>query len=489
MPLAAVTTGAVMALGQAPWNLPFVLFLTLPLLVWLSYARGPVGGFAVGWLAGLGYFSVTMFWIVEPFLVDAARHGWMAPFALVLLAAGLALFWGAGFAIGRVGRRAGLAGVLMLAVGWTLAEYGRTTLLTGFPWALTAYALEDTPLRMAAAALGPHGLGLAVLIIGALPAAFVGARLAGFAVSAAIVAGAWFGLQAQIPAETPMTETTLRLVQPNVDQHQKWKPENAQRFYDRLIELTQGHDDVDAVIWPEAAVPYVLNERPDLNAGIAAAAGEGATLILGALQRDPSTGAATNSLVALAPDGSIRASYEKHHLVPFGEYLPKPDWFDRLGLAPLAAHAGKMAAGSGALKITLSGLPAFQPLVCYEAIFPHEILRGDRRPDWLLQVTNDAWFGAISGPYQHLAQARFRAVEQGLPLVRAANTGVSAIVDPYGRIAAALSLGEMGVIDGLLPAPLEPTLYARHGDRPALLSMLVIFLVSLLFSRPRGAGA
>lgn len=473
-----------MALGQSPWHLFPILFVAIPVLYWLGETRGPSGGFSLGWLAGLGYFSVALFWIVEPFLVDAARHGWMAPFALALMAGGLALFWAVGFSVGRIGRRGGLAGAAMLAGGWTLAEYGRTTLLTGFPWALAAYVWDETPIMQGAAFLGPHGLGLATLLVAALPLAMK-PRILGLVLTVGIAVVTWIGLDRRAPDEIAMTNVSLRIVQPNVDQKLKWRPEHAQRFFDRLIELTQDNGGVDAVIWPEASVPYLINERDDLNAAIAAAAGPDGRLILGALARDEESGGVRNGLAVLAPDGGIDHFYVKHHLVPFGEYLPLPDLFEKLGLAPIAAHAGRLVPGQKAALLAPDGLPPFQPLICYEAIFPHEVLGGVERPQWLLQVTNDAWFGTISGPYQHLTQARFRAVEQGLPVVRAANTGISTVIGPHGRTGAFLSLGEMGVIDSLLPAALPPTLYGRMGDGPALLGAVLLFLLGLIFTRPK----
>ena len=476
--------GAAMAFGQAPWHLFPLLFAAVPVLLWLSATRGPLGGFGLGWLAGLAYFAVALFWIIEPFLVDAARHGWMAPFALGLMAGGLALFWGVGFAIGRLGRRGGLAGLAMLAGGWTLAEYGRTTLLTGFPWALTAYSWDATPIMQAVAYAGPHGLGFATLIVAGLGLA-VRPHPVGFGATALIAVAAWFGLDRRVPDEIAMTDVSLRIVQPNVDQKLKWRPEHAQRFFDRLLELTKGHDGVDAVIWPEAAVPYLINERSDLNAAIADAAGPEGRLILGALAREEGSGAVQNGLAVLAQDGTIDHFYIKHHLVPFGEYLPLPDLVQKLGLEPIAANSGRLVAGAQAERLAPEGLPPFQPLICYEAIFPHELLTGEDRPQWLLQVTNDAWFGEYSGPFQHLSQARFRAVEQGLPVVRAANTGISTVIGPHGRTGAFLGLGEMGVVDSLLPRALPPTLYSQAGDRPAILLALIFIAFGLVLTRPK----
>ena len=209
-------------------------------------------------------------------------------------------------------------------------------------------------------------------------------------------------------------------------------------------------------------------------------------MIVGALRREGT--AVRNALAVLETDGTVAATYDKHHLVPFGEYLPLPDLFETLGLSALAQNAGRLSRGTAPQRIEVDGLPPFQPLICYEAIFPHEILKGADRPDWLLQLTNDAWFGTFSGPFQHLTQAQFRAVEYGLPVVRAANTGISAVIDPYGRLVAFLSLGEQNAIDALLPAPLPATVYARTGDLPVILLSLIGLLVGVALARA-GANA
>ena len=474
--LLAVLAGIVLALGHAPWHLPYLIFIGIPLLLWIMAGSGPRGGFVTGWLAGAGYFAVTLSWIVEPFLVDVARHGWMAPFALIFMAGGLAMFWAVGFAMARTGRLCGPAALILLAGTWTLAEMGRTYLFTGFPWALIGYIWDQTPPMQIVAFSGPHGLGLLTILVAGLPFAFQ-RRPVGLALGAMIAAFAWTVPGLRVPDEIANRDVQLRLVQPNADQKLKWDPDYAQVFFDRLIDLTQDHGGADAVIWPEAAVPYLIDDRPDLNAAIAGSAGESSVLMLGALMRRPA-GDLMNGLVALDGSGAVAQRYEKHHLVPFGEYMPLPDLAERLGLGPLAANAGVLSPGAGPVLMNIAGLPPFQPLICYEAIFPHEILTGALRPQWLLQVTNDAWFGTFSGPFQHLTQARFRATEQGLPLVRVANTGISTVIDPHGRTGAFVGLGEAGVLDTLLPGPLPPTLYARTGDLGVLAMILLCFIVA-----------
>lgn len=281
---------------------------------------------------------------------------------------------------------------------------------------------------------------------------------------------------------TPADAPVLRVVQPNAIQALKWHPDWIGVFYRRLLEESQApHDPAlgppDAVIWPETAVPFLPAEAPERRAEMVASAGD-ARLILGALHRPNPNGRLTNSLMALDRRGEIVSRYDKHHLVPFGEYLPYPGLLGRIGMQKLVPGSGFLP-GPGPRTLELPGLPPFSPLVCYEVIFPDEVVAPGPRPAWLLQVTNDAWFGRRAGPQQHLAQARMRAIEQGLPVVRAANTGISAVIDARGRVVASLALDSHGHIDARLPAALPPTAYSRIGDWPAVLLAGLLALVGI----------
>lgn len=482
----AAAAGGAMGLGQSPVGWPFVLFLALPLLFRLLAASpGPRAGFGLGWCAGTGYFAATLFWIVEPFLVDAPRHGWMAPFALAGMAAGLALFWAVPFALTRaLWPRAGLARVLMLASAWTLAEAARAHVLTGFPWALVAYAWIETPVMQAAALVGPHGLGFLTLVAGLLPGlATVPAAVA----AALLVAAAWGWGSHRLAAPMPPRAEPLmvRLVQPNAAQTDKWDPAREAEIFARLRALSQSPAAVppDVTIWPETAVPFLLDDDPAAQAAAAAAAGPEGRLILGIRRAEPGEMVWTwfNSLAVLAPDGTALAVYDKARLVPFGEYIPLSRLMARLGSTRLASlTGGGFTPGPGPAVLAVPGLPPFRPLICYEAIFPGAMHGLSPRPDWLVQITNDAWFGQVSGPFQHLAQARSRAIEQGLPLARAANTGISAMMDARGEIVARLDLSETGVVDAVLPPALPPTPYARIGDLHFFLGFVLIFGLTLL---------
>ena len=491
----AFFAGVAMALAQPPVSFPVVLFLAVPLLFQLVRGAGRAGaGFGIGWAAGAGYFATGLFWIIEPFMIDPERHGWMAPFALVGMAGGLALFWGTAFGLATLSRRQGPALAVILAALWTLAEYARSHVLTGFPWALVGYSWIDTPVMQIVSVIGPHGLGfltvLAALVVGARP-------LAGSALALAVVAGLWgFGI---VRLERPLPERAeplnVRLVQPNAAQELKWRPDMQQVFFDRLLASTRAVSDPlpDVTIWPEAAVPFVLGYADDLQAEAAAAADPGTALILGIRRLDatPEREEWYNSLAVLRADGSAEVVYDKHLLVPFGEYIPGADVIARLGLPALTTLTrGGFSAGRGPHLVSARGLPPFLPLICYEAIFPHLMTAPEGRAEWIVHVTNDGWFGEASGPWQHLAQARSRSIEQGLPMARAANTGISAMIGPRGEVTARLGLGEQGHINALLPATLPATIYSQYGDVPALAAILVIFaltyvkLYSGVFGRP-----
>ncbi len=480
----ALAFGAVAAGGQAPLDLWPLALVGLAGLTWrVAVAKGTWAAAWIGWAGGTGYFAVALSWIVEPFFIDIARHGWMAPFALVLMAGGMALFWAAAAALAQLGRPVALA----FAVTLTLAEVARGTLFTGFPWAMPGHIWISAPVGQAAAVVGAYGLTLLTMVAVALPVAF---GLRGLAVSAVLVGGVWGYGAVQLTAPPPPDRAaTVRLVQPNAEQGAKWDPSRARDFFLRQLSLTaEFADPVPAlVIWPETSVPYLLDNAGDALRVIGEA-GAGAQVAVG-IQRTDGGSRGWNSLAVVAPDGEIAQVYDKYHLVPFGEYIPFGDllyqWF---GLRAFAAAEGfGYSAGEGPVLLDLGPvLGHVVPLICYEAVFPYipRAAQAEGRADWLLQITNDAWFGKLSGPYQHLALARLRAIEQGLPLIRVANTGVSAVIDARGRILASMQLGVQGRLDAALPGALAPTPYARWGDWPVLV-LLTLFAAGLVMVRSR----
>jgi apolipoprotein N-acyltransferase len=467
--------------------------------------RARRSAFFRGWLAGVGYFSVSVWWICEPFLVDAATQGWMAPFALVLMAGGLALFWGLAALIYRLIRVPDWSRVLVFAAALSGMEWLRGHVFTGFPWNLPGetWAAGSAP-SQAAALIGAYGLTYVTVALGACAAlvfdpvprrARAMAAGAGLVVLAILYGGGAARLAgAQAPGpKAPM----VRLVQANIDQKEKWRPENLPQVFASYVSLTTrpAARTPDVVVWPEGALPAVIDDllapgSPYLD-GLNAALKPGQTLMMGANRVGIGANgkvAYFNSLVAFRREPAglrLTGVYDKHRLVPFGEFLPFGGLATRLGVRSLVHMPEDFTAGPPPRPIQPLGLPAVQPLICYEALFPRftaqAAARSGLRPAWILNVSNDAWFGATSGPWQHLNMAGYRAIEEGLPIARATPTGVTAMLDAYGRTVGGrrLGLGREGIIDTLLPPALEPTPYSRTGE---------IFLATMLITSVLIAG-
>lgn len=490
--LLALCAGLIAALGLAPLHVLPALWISLPLLVLLlDAARSRRAAAGTGWLFGTGYFLGGLWWIGAAFLVDGGGLLALMPLAVLGLAAGLGLFFALGCWLAFLLWSPGPARILALVAGIGVSEALRGRVLTGFPWNGFGQMLAGSPLAMQPAALiGAEGLGLAVLFVGALPAAFLGADRRGAgalaAVAAVLVAGGLgFGalrLAAQLPEAVP--GLVLRLVQPSVPQETKWQLASRDAIFDTLVALSRGpvaDGDPDArivVIWPESSVPFLLQDAPVAREVIADALPPGAELIAGAVRRgttEAEDGLYFNALLHMTGDGTLRGVYDKLHLVPFGEYVPFAAVMNRFGVDPLAVLPGGFSAGTGERRLVVPGLPDAIPLICYEAIFPGIGADGflARPPDaapragWILNVTNDAWFGQTPGPFQHFAQARLRAVEEGLPLVRVGNTGVTAVVDGMGRIEARLPLGAVDRLDATLPDSVPAPPFTRLGALPA----------------------
>jgi apolipoprotein N-acyltransferase len=506
--LIAFAAGAVTALALPPlsvWPMPF---LTFPVLVWLldgaaGVAHSGVRSAAViGWWFGFGYFLAGLYWIGHAFLVDAHTFGWLLPVAVTLLPAGLALFTAFGLALARLLWSKGPSRVLALAVGLTVAEWLRGHVLTGFPWNAYGYALV-TPLALAqtSALIGLWGLTAIATAVYASPAVLVDNpgdsrhRWLAPALSALVLAAmAAYGTVRLLQAPTAYVDNVrLRIMQPNLQQDDKFRYSQKQAVMNRYIGLsnrasgpqTSGMANVTHLIWPESAFPFFLTREADALAQIADLLPEGTVLITGGIRApegaapNAAVNRAYNSIYIIDQDGSVLSVYDKVHLVPFGEYLPFQDFMERLGFMQLTKVAGGFIPGDRRRILTAPRAPSFAPLICYEIIFPGAAVPAGERPGWMLNLTNDGWFGISSGPYQHFQQSRLRAIEEGLPLVRAANTGISAVVDPLGRIVRSLPLGSEGVLDAPLPKPMTVTPYARFGDLPAMMMVAVAFVITL----------
>ncbi|MEJ6393624.1 apolipoprotein N-acyltransferase [Gymnodinialimonas sp. 2305UL16-5] len=485
--------GSVAALALPPFDLWPALFLGFSLALALI-GTAPTSKAAAGraWWVGLGWFGVTMHWIVQPFFVEPEIYGWMAPFALVLMAGGLALFWA--LAGGLAARFCGSGAVRFLAlVGLlTLTEALRGRIFTGLPWAQPGHGLIGSEALALSAFVGPLGLTLVLLVLAGASAALLARPLIALA---PLAVGLGLGVVPLTPDPLAMPDdaATVRIVQINAPQHLKWDADYIPVFFQRALTLTAeapgDHGAPDLVVWPETSLPDILR-RSDLARAEIAGAARGAQVILGGQRYagiEP-----RNILALLDPAGGVDQIYDKHHLVPFGEYLPLRGLTQRLGLQGIAAQlSGGYWPGAGPSLIDLGPLGRAFPMICYEAIFPH-YLRALERPDFMVVITNDAWFGSFAMPHQHLALAQLRAAEQGLPVIRAANTGISAMIDGRGQIVEALPMDIHGIIDARLPPPRPSTLYARTGDLPVLAVALLITIIGSVLSgaierRPKAA--
>jgi apolipoprotein N-acyltransferase len=513
----AFASGAAGALALPPFSLFALIAVPLTIAVWLIDGAEDRGSgrpliasmraaFGAGWWMGFGYFLAGLWWVGAAFLVEADKFAWALPLGVVALPAVLAVFPAAGFAIARALWSPGPAHVFALAFGLGLMEWARGLLFTGFPWNDLGMALgSNLALAQIASLVGLHGLTFLTIAIFAAPATLwrVGeGRLnlapAGFAALALAFIAAFGAYRLTAPASATLQGVKLRLIQPNVAQDTSFSPENRDPILRRYFDLSEratapdrsGVRDVTHLVWPESAFPFILSRDRQALADIGGFLSGGATLITGAarLEVDGSKPLYYNSIEIVGRDGLSAERYDKQHLVPFGEYVPFESILEKARITQFVDVPGGFEPGAGSRVLRIPGLPDAMPLVCYEAIFPIEIgdlFSGAERPRWLLNLTDDAWFGETPGPYQHFAQARLRAIELGAPLVRDANSGISAVLDGFGREIVAAPLGAEGVLDAELPEALPPTWQSRLGSLGAALIGLA-FLAAALAGKRRG---
>jgi apolipoprotein N-acyltransferase len=500
----ALVAGILSALAMAPFNAWPVLFLTFPVLVWLidgaaaGRMRGVPAAAWTGFCFGFGYFVPGLYWTGYAFFVDAQTFAWLSPFAVLGLPAYLALYPAFGFALARLLWTKDASRILALAVALTVSEWLRGHLLTGFPWNAYGYALSE-PLALAqiASVIGLWGMTFLTVAIFASPAVLIEGKsrqkswTAPVAALALLVALGIFGaVRLSLQPTTMVPHVKLRIMQPNLQQDVKFNYSAKREVMQKYLALSDratgpestGVRDASILIWPESAFPFFLTREADAMAQIADLLPKGTVLITGSvrLPDDTPTGVrvtrAYNSIYVIDHDGSILSVYDKLHLVPFGEYLPFQNWMEKLGFSQLTKVTGGYIPGTRRRPLDIPNAPRALPLICYEAVFPGKIAERNDRAGWIVNLTNDGWFGITTGPYQHLQQARLRAIEEGLPVVRAANTGISAVIDPMGRIVARLGLGIEGVLDANLPAAISPTVYARLADIPAAILMAIALI-------------
>lgn len=470
----ASAAGAMVVASLPPVSLTPLALVSFAGLFALLHRQGVARALTIGWAFGLGQFGAGLSWITESFQVDAETFGALAVPAVGGLAAALALFpalASAGHAlVGRwqFARSLPLAAITFAAL-WAGSEWLRGHVLTGFPWNLAAYALVDRPLlRQPAAVFGSYGMSFLVVLAGAwLGAALLArttARVVPLSLAVALAGSvAGMGLWLSGREARPDSGLRLRIVQGNIPQAEKWAPGSRARTLEKYLRLSAMPGDYDLLLWPETAFPGFLDEDAGARARTADSLPAGAFLLTGAPDRRRSADGVRyfNKVQAYGPAGELVESYAKHHLVPFGEYVPLRDW---LPFERMVESLGDFTPGPGPRTLALPGVPPVAPAICYEIIFAGHVTDRLFRPDWIFNATNDAWFGTSIGPEQHLAAARMRAVEEGLPVIRAANTGISAVIDARGAVLARRELQQDAVIDAPLPPALPMTPYARYRD-------------------------
>lgn len=510
--LIALVAGAATALALAPFHLVPLVFGHGVLLALIARSKDARSAALRAWLWALGYHVAGLHWIANAMLVNAGEHAWLIPFANLGLPAVLAVFAALAGGLARRFFGGGVALWLGFTVLYASVEWVRGHVFTGFPWNLPAAGLDGwLALLQPASLVGAYGLSLLVVLVATAPALWADphagrrTRIVGSAV-AAIVFAAMAGWGTARLAALPTVDardgavqgTVVRIVQGNVPQRDKWNAQLKPGHLARYLALSDVREPAterapgltaDAVptvvVWPETAVTHLIGDAPELMRALASAAPPGGSLIFGAprVARVGPLISIYNSLFAIDSAGQTLWQFDKAHLVPFGEYVPLRGL---LPIEPLVQGRRDFTAGLGPRTLDLPGAPPVSPLICYEAIFPVAAVNPDRRPSWLLNATNDAWFGRWSGPHQHLAVARLRAVEQGVAMVRAANTGISSVMDAAGRIVVQLDIGRTGSIDSPLPSPTAPTLFGTMGDIPFFF-MVVFTMAIAAYARLLGA--
>ena len=491
--LIAFLLGATAIAAHPPVHFLPALLIAFPGLVWLlDGARSSRAAFGIGWMFGAGYFAAGLYWVSNALLVDAARFAWLIPFALIGLSMGLGLFIGLTTLAARFLWSAGAGRIFAFAVSWTFFEMVRGTILTGFPWNPVGNVwVVVLPVLQTASWLGVYGLTAITVFAAAAIVLCAGVgryrwwwALSGLAVICLLAVAGMLRLSGA--GTTPVPGVVLRIVQPNIAQADKWLTARRAQNYARHLQMSRAPGktsrtpgavgSVTHVIWPETAAPFSVATDAARRALMRESVPVGGLLLTGSIRLERRNGRISrvwNSLIAVDDKTAVAAVYDKYHLVPFGEYMP---FRDILPFDKITAGALDFSAGPGPRTLRLAGLPAFSPLICYEIIFPGRVVDKTDRPAWLLNITNDAWFGTSAGPHQHFASARMRAVEEGLPLVRAANTGISGIVDSYGRVTAKIGLDRAGVLDATLPAAAQSrTLFSVYGNvLPGILLILMV---------------
>jgi apolipoprotein N-acyltransferase len=518
--LLLLVAGAIAGLSVPPLFILPALFVAFPVWIWaldgaerrpgLSRLFGPA--FSIGFAFGWGYFTVAFHWLGAAFFLEGGLFLALMPFAILALAALIALFWGLASALAHLCWSHGAWRIVTLATFLSAAEYFRGTFFSGFPFDLLGYALTaNAEMMQLASVIGVYGLTVLAALLVMTPALIwpadgrgMAARLIPFFLAVAVIAAqiGYGNVRINATLIVPRTDMQVRLIQPIITEHSNWAAANPPDIVTRLIELSTsktGPDDPGLagktqLIWPESVFPFFMSQYPEGLARIARMLPPETTLLTGA-PREPDTDPENpdetnpgyNALLAIDSNGEVAASYDKSHLVPFGEYLPFADFWKLFGIKQFVPGTNGWAPGDGRRLMAPPGTPAFIALICYEAIFSGDLGADPQKAEFLLNISNDEWFDGSIGPAQHAHHALLRAVETGLPMIRATNSGATFLADPLGRITGQLAPGEPGVLDGVPAQKLAATPFDRLGNWPFLGALLLGLAVALVTRtrRPR----
>ncbi len=476
--ISLIGLGALMTLTFAPYYYNFLLPIIFSLLFYTINKNIPKRKlFGTGFWFGMGLGAFSTAWIANALMIDGGMYVSLIPVVWIGMGILFGLFWGIPTCLSGF-YKVGLHRLLGWAALITLFEWIRSWFLTGFPWNLTGSVWEDTlPILQFASIFGVYGLTFITLVLCSIPVFWSNKKIIGFALFLFTLIYGFGFYRVYNGHEAVATGIRLRLVQPNIPQTLKWDPDKSEENFVKILRLSkQNNQSITHTLWPESAVSFIVNQDKTETPRLMQAVRQGGTLIMGGIRTTgvPETPLA-NSLFVLDDFANILAHYDKTHLVPFGEYIPFRQIIplDKLVPIPFDFKEGKE------LKtIRVAGTPPFGSLVCYEIIFSGHVVSSKERPSWLVNTTNDGWYGLSAGPYQHLGMAKMRAVEEGLPIARVANTGISAVFDGYGQTIGKLPLGTEGVLDTTLPMPLPKTIYSRFGYwlPIGILTILLLFL-------------
>jgi len=510
----AFCAGAIGAFAQAPFDIFPLIFITMSVSVWLidgsTYRQknSLIPTAYVGWWVGFGYFLCGLWWLGDPILIESGDLLWVLPLAVFGLPAGLAVFFAFAFVTAKLFWTERLSRIIVFSLSMSIAEWLRGHILTGFPWNNFGMVLGDhLYFAQITSVIGVYGLSFITILISTTPIVFwerdkfnqLNSKPFFLSIFVLILFVCFGFARLYINQSDFDHDVRLRIMQPNItnDQFRSDRSNDILNTYFRLSDQRNDKDERTIetrthLIWPESAFPFILGREPRALERIKSFMPTQVTLLTGAARSESTINHELigdtqtiyfNSIQAVN-EGEINASVDKFHLVPFGEYLPLRALLERIGLRHLVHIPGGFEAGDKQHILNVRGLAGIAPLICYEAIFSGEVIPdGEARPRVLLNLTNDSWFGFTPGPYQHFAQARLRAIEEGLPLIRAANTGISAIIDPYGRIIKSLPIGVEGIIDGDLPKTAPETLFSLYGDKVLWTMWMISALFLIFFNR------